>query len=110
MTGPSTSLLYTALAFHRAWTSDDLDRAMAHPVRDIVCHTPMGPINGAAQLRAFLGSFSHLIARSELVAAFGDTRVAVLIHHPRHGWWTGRPRRRVPGHRQRRDHRDEHRR
>jgi hypothetical protein len=67
--------------FHRAWTSDDLDRALAHVVRDIVCHTPMGPINGAAQLRAFLGSFSQLVARSELVAAFGDTRVAVLIHH-----------------------------
>ena len=81
MPEPSTSALYTALAFHRAWTNHDLDRAMTHIVPDIVCHTPIGPINGAAELRAFMGSLSTLVARSELVAAFGDTRAAVLIHH-----------------------------
>lgn len=77
----STSALYTALAFHRAWTSHDLDQAMAYVVPDIICHTPMGPMNGAAELRAFIGSLSMLVARYELVAAFGDTRAAVLIHH-----------------------------
>ena len=81
MPEPNTSPMYTALAFHRAWTSHDLDRALAHVVRDIICHTPMGPINGAAEVRAFMGSLSQFVARSELVAAFGDTRAAVLIHH-----------------------------
>ena len=81
MPGPSTSPLYTALAFHRARTNHDLDRAMTHVMRDIVCHTPMGPVNGAAEVRAFMASLSRLVARSELVAAFGDTRATVLIHH-----------------------------
>jgi hypothetical protein len=60
MPGPSTSPLYTALAFHRARTNHDLDRAMTHVMRDIVCHTPMGPVNGAAEVRAFMASLSRL--------------------------------------------------
>lgn len=81
MPEPSTAALYTALAYHRAWTGHDLDRAMTHIAPDIICHTPTGPINGVAAFRAFIGPFSKIVARSELIAAFGDTHSAVLIHH-----------------------------
>ena len=81
MPQPGTSALYTALAYHRAWTSHDPDRAMTNIHPDIICHTPTGPINGAAALRTFIGPFSKVVARAELIAAFGDTHSAVLIHH-----------------------------
>lgn len=80
MPEPSTSALYTALTYHRAWTNHDLDRAMTRIAPDAICHTPTGVINGAAAFRTFLGPFSKAVARSELIAAFGDTHAALLLH------------------------------
>ena len=80
MTEPSNSALYTALAYHRAWTSHDVDQAMTHIAADIVCRAPAGPVIGAGAFRAFMGPFSELVIRSELIAAFGDTHTAVLFY------------------------------
>ena len=58
----------------------------------IVCQTPCGPVVlfasshfgwllvGADAFRGFLGPFSRILTRSELIAAFGDGRTAVLIY------------------------------
>ena len=80
MTEGSASALYTALAYHRAWTSHDFERAMTYIAPGIVCHAPAGPIIGAAAFRGFMGPFSQILTRTELIAAFGDTRTAVLIY------------------------------
>jgi hypothetical protein len=35
-----------ALAYHRAWTSGDLDGAMTHVANDVVCDAPAGRTAG----------------------------------------------------------------
>ncbi|HEX3815844.1 MAG TPA: nuclear transport factor 2 family protein [Mycobacteriales bacterium] len=80
MTGPDTAALDTALAYHRAWTTGDFDRAMTHIADDIVCHAPAGQLTGAAAFRGFMGPFTQIVTRSRLIAAFGDDTTAVLMY------------------------------
>lgn len=80
MTETRSSALYAALAYHQAWTSRDLDRAMTYIAPDIICQAPAGPIIGADAFRGFMGPFSRILTRSELIAAYGDTHTAVLIY------------------------------
>ena len=40
MTEPSGAALKTALAYHRAWTGGDFERAMSYVADDIVCLAP----------------------------------------------------------------------
>ena len=49
------------------------------------CAGPVGPVIGADALRAFMGRFSQLWIRSELIAAFGNTHSAVLIYNTETG-------------------------
>ena len=79
MTNTSPALT-TALAYFQAWTSGDFDSAMAYVADDIVCQAPAGTLEGADAFRAFMGPFSQIVTRSELVAAFGDDTTAVLIY------------------------------
>ena len=85
MTEPSNSALYTALAYHRACTSRDVEQAMSHISPDIACRAPAGPVIGADAFRAFMGRFSQLWIGSELIAAFGNTHSAVLIYNTETG-------------------------
>jgi len=80
MTAERGSPLYVALAYHRAWTSNDFERAMTFIAPDIVCLAPAGRIDGADAFRAFMGPFSQILTRSELLSAFGDRETAVLIY------------------------------
>ncbi len=80
MTAETGSALYVALAYHRAWTSHDFERAMTYIAPDIVCLAPAGRIVGADAFRAFMGPFSQILTRSELLSAFGDRDTAVLIY------------------------------
>lgn len=72
--------LATALAYFEAWTAGDFDRAMTFVADDIVCQAPAGRLEGADAFRGFMGPFSRIVTRSELVAAFGDDTKAVLIY------------------------------
>src|SRR5215472_5981019 len=40
--------LTVALAYHQAWTSHDMDKAMSYVADDIVCDAPAGRLEGAA--------------------------------------------------------------
>lgn len=76
-----TSLaLDTALAYHRAWTSHDFERAMTYVADDIVCDAPAGRIEGAAAFRGFMGPFTEILTGSNLIAAFGDDTMALLMY------------------------------
>lgn len=75
-----TRALDTALAYHRAWTGHDFDRAMTHLADDVVCDAPAGRIEGAAAFRDFMGPFTQLVVGSRLIAAFGDDESAVLMY------------------------------
>ena len=72
--------LQTALAYHRAWSGHDMDRAMSYVDEDILCLAPAGEIRGAAAFRAFMGPFESIVARTEVVAAFGDDETAVVVY------------------------------
>jgi hypothetical protein len=82
MTAETGSALYVALAYHRAWTSHDFERAMTYVAPDIVCLAPAGRILGADAFRAFMGPFSQILTRSELLSAFGDRDTVPVQNAP----------------------------
>jgi len=67
-----SAALETALAYHRAWTSGDLDGAIAHVADDMICRAPGGDITGKDAYRGFLGGFAANVTGLTDVAAFGD--------------------------------------
>lgn len=80
MTETSSTALQTALAYHRAWTRHDFERAMTYIADDIVCQAPAGRLDGAEAFRAFMGPFAQILTSSNLVTAFGDETTAVLMY------------------------------
>jgi hypothetical protein len=65
MTDRSTPpALATALAYHQAWTSQNLDQAMTYIADDITCDAPGARISGAQQYRDFLGGFMTQLTSS----------------------------------------------
>jgi len=74
--------LETALAYHRAWTSGDLEGAIAHVADDIICRAPGGDITGKDAYRGFLGGFAANVTGLTDVAAFGDEEHVVLFYYP----------------------------
>jgi len=82
MTQTTSPALATALAYHQAWTSHDLDKAMSYIADDITCDAPGAQISGAQPYRDFLGRFMALLTGVETAAAFGDDTTAVLFYYP----------------------------
>ena len=83
MTDPGTPpALATALAYHQAWTSQNLDQVMTYIAEDITCDAPGARISGAQQYRGFLGGFMTQLTGVQTVAAFGDDTTAVLFYYP----------------------------
>lgn len=77
---PASLALQTALAYFRAWTSHDIDRAMTYIADDIICQAPGQRLEGAAAFRGFMGPFAQILTGSELIAAFGDDTRAVVMY------------------------------
>lgn len=80
MTEAPSPALDTALAYHRAWTGHDFDRAMTYIADDIVCEAPAGRIKGAEAFRGFMEPFSHILTGAHMIAAFGDDTTALLMY------------------------------
>ncbi|MBT2469564.1 nuclear transport factor 2 family protein [Streptomyces sp. ISL-66] len=80
MAETSSPALQTALAYHRAWTGHDFEHAMTYVASDVVCEAPAGRFEGAAAFRGFMGPFTQILTGSELIAAFGDERTALLMY------------------------------
>lgn len=74
--------LKTALAYHQAWTSGDLDGAMAYVADDIFCRAPGKDITGKQSYREFLGGFLQVFTGWKDVGAYGDGEHAVLFYYP----------------------------
>jgi hypothetical protein len=77
-TGPAA--LRTALAYHKAWTSHDLDEAMKYIADDIICDAPAGRLTGRDAYLDFMGPFVQILTGSALLAAFGDEETAVVVY------------------------------
>ena len=80
MTETSSPALDVALAYFRAWTSHDLDKAMSYIADDIVCDAPAGRVTGADAYRAFLAPFVGMLKSTTLLAAFGDDDQALFMY------------------------------
>lgn len=80
MTEAPSPALETALAYHRAWTGHDFDRAMSYIADGIVCEAPAGRIQGAEAFRGFMEPFSQILTGSRLIASFGDDTTALLMY------------------------------
>jgi hypothetical protein len=80
MTDTKDAALRTALAYHQAWTSHDLDTAMSYIAEDIVCDAPAGRLEGAEAYRGFMAPFVQILKGSTLIAAFGDEETAVVVY------------------------------
>ncbi|NED97721.1 nuclear transport factor 2 family protein [Phytoactinopolyspora alkaliphila] len=74
--------LRTALAYHRAWTSGDLDAAIAYVAADIFCRAPGEDIKGKDAYREYLGGFLQVFTGLTDVAALGDGERALLFYYP----------------------------
>ncbi|MBA3309308.1 MAG: nuclear transport factor 2 family protein [Nocardioidaceae bacterium] len=80
MSENGSTALAVALAYYRAWSSHDFELAMTYVAGDIVCQEPSGRLVGAPAFREFMGPFAQIVTRSEVIAAFGDDHVAVLMY------------------------------
>ncbi len=80
MTENRSPALDTAMAYHRAWTGHDFDRAMVFIADDVVCDAPAGRIEGSEAFRAFMEPFSRILTGSSVIAAFGDEQTALLMY------------------------------
>jgi ketosteroid isomerase-like protein len=80
MSESTSPALAVALAYHQAWTSQDLEEAMSYIADDIVCDAPAGRLEGAAAYREFMGPFVQMLTGSKLIAAFGDRQTALVMY------------------------------
>ncbi|MGY4719598.1 nuclear transport factor 2 family protein [Naumannella cuiyingiana] len=82
----STTTTSTALdvvsAYHAAWTSGDLDSAIALVADDVVVHAPGEDVIGKEAYREYLGGFLQIMTGHTPLAAFGDDQQAVLFYFP----------------------------
>ncbi len=81
-TETKTDALETALAYHRAWTTGDIDGAMGHVADDITCRAPGEDFVGIDEYRSYISGFSQLVTGLTDVAAFGDDEHVVLFYYP----------------------------
>ena len=83
MTDTTARALETTLAYYRAWTGKDLERAMSYIATDVVCEAPAGRIAGAAAYRDFMAPFVDMLLGAELLGAFGDDETAMVMYDTR---------------------------
>jgi hypothetical protein len=72
--------LEIALAYHQAWSGQDLDRALTYLDEQIVCDAPPGRLEGIAAYRAFLTPYLAGLLGTTLLGAFGDDRTAMVMY------------------------------
>jgi hypothetical protein len=72
--------LQVALAYHRAWTGGDFERAMAYVSPEISCRAPAGLVVGMEAFRGFMEPFARTLKNSRLLAAFGEGDTALLMY------------------------------
>lgn len=83
MTQPSASTaLETVVDYHRAWTSGDLDRAMARVADDVVCHAPGGDLVGKDAYREYLADFLPSLTGLTDVASLAEADHVALFYYP----------------------------
>ena len=75
-----TAALDAALAYHRAWTANDLETAWRLLADDVECLAPPGRLVGVEAVKGFMGPFAASLTTSQLLAAHGDEDQALLMY------------------------------
>lgn len=81
-TASATTALDIVLAYHRAWTSGDVDQAMAYLSGDIVCRAPGGGMTGKEAWRAYLTGFVPYLTGLSDVTNFAAGDHVALFYFP----------------------------
>lgn len=76
----NSAALAVALAYHRAWTSKQVDEAMTHVAGDVICDAPSGQLRGIDQYQPFIANFAPTVTGYDMIAALGDEDTAVLVY------------------------------
>lgn len=74
--------LDTVLAYHRAWTSNDIDTAMAYVADHITCRAPGVDLDGKPAYRAFIAGFAPNLTGLTDIASFADDDHVALFYYP----------------------------
>lgn len=69
-----------AVAYYRAWTTNDMDEAPKLLARDVVCHAPSGAIKGIDAVRSFMEPYAASLTGTALLAAHGTGNEALLMY------------------------------
>lgn len=68
--------------YHQAWTSGDIDKAMALVADDIACRAPGADLNGKDVYRAFIAGFAPRLTGIADIASFTDGDRVALFYYP----------------------------
>src|SRR5699024_6289431 len=77
--------------YHRAWTSHDIDRAMALIADDVICRAPGEDLIGKDAYRAYIAAFAPMLAGTADIASFADGERVALFYYPRSATTTTAP-------------------
>ena len=72
--------LDVAIAFTKAWTSQDMDRAAKYVGEDVVFDGPMGDAEGVKAYVEGLTGLSKEVKDFRMIAVFGDEEQALLMY------------------------------
>ena len=68
--------------YHKAWTTGNIDRAMALVSDDIRCQAPGMEITGKAMYRQFIAGFAPALTGIGDIAEFVDREQVALFYYP----------------------------
>lgn len=68
--------------YHRAWTSNDIDRAMEYVADDIICRAPGIDLVGKDAYRAFIAGFAPRLTGVADIASFSTDDQVALFYYP----------------------------
>lgn len=78
----TTTALDLVLQYHRAWTANDIEAAMALVSDDIVCHSPGGDIVGKDAYREYIAGFAPMLTGIVDVTSLADGDHVILFYYP----------------------------
>lgn len=77
-----TSAYDIVQAYHRAWTSGNVDQAMTWVADDIVCHAPGEDLTGKEAYREFIAGFAPALTGLADIAGFCEEDRVALFYYP----------------------------
>lgn len=69
-------------AYHDAWTTGDVDRAMTFVAESVACHAPDPDVTTRAQWREYLSSFVPMLTGAPELTRMSDQNRVALWYFP----------------------------